>query len=210
MFWVCAIFQFLIAVVHAKYVHEWVRGKKKDVFLCKSDFICIKKDGTVVAPRIKCLLGRPLFVRAILNRCFKIQSNLKMEIMCWKTAMQQPKHEASKKNMDGNTAQLKDLRSKCLMRKVPSMLEFYLGCSGVTVWKLIRGQDNPNLNVCTGRGSFWLWPLICRTSLEAFLSLLSAASSWRCSCLLWLACRVKTWSAASTARVCVKCAVKQW
>lgn len=47
---------------------------------------------------------------------------------------------------------------------------------------------NSHLNVCTGRGSFWLCPLICRTSLDAFLSLLSAASSWRSSFLLCPAC----------------------
>lgn len=34
-----------------------------------------------------------------------------------------------------------------------------------------------SLNVCTGRGSFWLCPLIFKTSLEAFLNLRSAASS---------------------------------
>lgn len=51
-----------------------------------------------------------------------------------------------------------------------------------------RLHPTPHLNVCTGSGSFWLWPLICSTSLDAFLSLRSAASSCCCSCLLWLAC----------------------
>lgn len=37
--------------------------------------------------------------------------------------------------------------------------------------------SDSNLNVCTGRGSLLLCPLMCSTSLEAFLSLLSAASS---------------------------------
>lgn len=45
-----------------------------------------------------------------------------------------------------------------------------------------------SLNVCTGRGSLWLWPLICKTSFEAFLNLLSAASSCLCSCLVCFDC----------------------
>lgn len=49
-------------------------------------------------------------------------------------------------------------------------VEYFKQCESLS-------RHNPNLNVCTGRGSFWLCPLICRTSLEAFLSLLSAASS---------------------------------